>query len=212
MTKSKQLVKKSSEVDKINGQVAESCVEGFFISWKRNRRINMNDKKRVFDQQETSVKKSKTESNSDSNDEPKALNNNLKLQKSNVSASSSNKLQIQELDVPKGLKYISDFLTKEEEKLLMDKIDAGEWSNQLKRRVQHYGYIYDYKNRVIDQSMKTKDIPEFVGFVVDRLSEIGVYPSDKKPDQLIINGWLMCFQIADKHRVRTRSGDQLSCR
>ena len=36
-----------------------------------------------------------------------------------------------------GLIYIPDFITKEEERALIDNIDAQPWLTDLKRRVQH---------------------------------------------------------------------------
>lgn len=44
-----------------------------------------------------------------------------------------------------GLKYVTGFLSREEQKGLLEEIDKYPWSNELKRRVQHYGYKYDYK-------------------------------------------------------------------
>jgi len=32
---------------------------------------------------------------------------------------------------------------------IRDRLDAGEWSNTLKRRVQHFGYLYDYRARAV---------------------------------------------------------------
>jgi hypothetical protein len=49
-----------------------------------------------------------------------------------------------------GLTYIRDFITKEEEKFLVENIDRSSWLNDLKRRVQHYGYKYDYRARAVN--------------------------------------------------------------
>jgi len=46
-----------------------------------------------------------------------------------------------------GLKYIESYITKEEEHELLAKIDESQWLIDLKRRVQHYGYKYDYKSK-----------------------------------------------------------------
>ena len=49
-------------------------------------------------------------------------------------------------EVP-GLVFCEGFLTPEEESLCIERIDAAEglWLNDLSRRVQHYGWRYDYK-------------------------------------------------------------------
>ena len=41
-----------------------------------------------------------------------------------------------------GLCYIPSFLNKEEEALLLSKIDENPWSSELVRRVQHYGISF----------------------------------------------------------------------
>ena len=40
------------------------------------------------------------------------------------------------------LKYIPNYLDCDRAKKLIEKIDRQSWSNDLKRRVQHYGYPY----------------------------------------------------------------------
>ena len=47
----------------------------------------------------------------------------------------------------KVLSYIPDYITAEQEEILLTTICAQAWSSELKRRVQHYGYKYDYKAR-----------------------------------------------------------------
>lgn len=51
-----------------------------------------------------------------------------------------------------GLKYIEEYITAEQEDRLIKLIDSSPWITDLKRRVQHYGYKYDYKSRSIEQS------------------------------------------------------------
>lgn len=47
-------------------------------------------------------------------------------------------------DIP-GLHFWPNFVDCDTEQCLLLDIDANEWSSQLKRRVQHYGYTYNYK-------------------------------------------------------------------
>ena len=44
-----------------------------------------------------------------------------------------------------GLKYIEEYITVEQEDKLIKLIDSNPRITDLKRRVQHYGYKYDYK-------------------------------------------------------------------
>jgi alkylated DNA repair dioxygenase AlkB/SAM-dependent methyltransferase len=46
--------------------------------------------------------------------------------------------------LPPGLMLKNDFLTPEQQKLLVDYFDSKTWNEELKRRTQHYGYKYDY--------------------------------------------------------------------
>ncbi|MCU0440030.1 MAG: hypothetical protein MUC49_19255 [Raineya sp.] len=62
----------------------------------------------------------------------------------------------------KGLTYLENFISEEEEKQLINQIDKAVWLNDLKRRVQHYGYKYDYKKRKIDASMRIGELPDWL--------------------------------------------------
>ena len=57
-------------------------------------------------------------------------------------------------DIP-GLTYIPDFITPNEEITMIASIDRQPWLNDLKRRVQHYGYKYDYKARTVSLTFRT---------------------------------------------------------
>ncbi|MYF09377.1 MAG: alpha-ketoglutarate-dependent dioxygenase AlkB [Rhodospirillaceae bacterium] len=91
-------------------------------------------------------------------------------------------------NVPPGLIYRPEFITEEEELRLMDYIDRGEWSTELRRRVQHYGWRYDYKKRRIDASMKLGELPEWAMEMARRL--VGESLMNELPDQLIVNEYI----------------------
>jgi len=48
-----------------------------------------------------------------------------------------------------GLNYIPEYISAQQENELIYIIDAQPWITELKRRVQHYGWRYDYKARDI---------------------------------------------------------------
>lgn len=48
-----------------------------------------------------------------------------------------------------GLRYISGYITEHQHNDLLAEIDKHKWLGDLKRRVQHYGYKYDYKARKV---------------------------------------------------------------
>lgn len=87
------------------------------------------------------------------------------------------------MSVPQGLVYRPRFITEDEELELIRNIDSMPWSTALKRRVQHYGYVYDYLARGVTE--KATPIPEWLNCVINRMLEKGVMP--KYPDQVIVN-------------------------
>ncbi|HEV8058511.1 MAG TPA: alpha-ketoglutarate-dependent dioxygenase AlkB [Gemmataceae bacterium] len=85
----------------------------------------------------------------------------------------------------KGLVYLPNLLTFREQHHALDAIDARPWRDDLKRRVQHYGYKYDYKGRAVDQSMYVGALPEFAMEIGRHLLSRGLV--EELPDQLIVN-------------------------
>ena len=93
-------------------------------------------------------------------------------------------MQIEQTDVP-GLTYMRDFLSERDEKDIVLMIDQCDWHSDLKRRVQHYGWRYDYKARQIDLSMRLGSLPEWADNIARRLVSEGFLPL--LPDQVIVN-------------------------
>lgn len=87
-----------------------------------------------------------------------------------------------------GLEIYYNFINLEEEKYLLFNIDNSIWLPDLKRRVQHYGYKYDYKARRIDESFFIGEIPTWMSFLSKRLQELKII--DFVPDQAIINEYI----------------------
>jgi alkylated DNA repair dioxygenase AlkB len=83
-----------------------------------------------------------------------------------------------------GLKIIENFITELEEEFLLEQIDKSLWLNDLKRRVQHYGYKYDYTRK----SSSTEDflgpMPVWLDILSSKIVENSLMPS---PEQIIIN-------------------------
>ena len=83
-----------------------------------------------------------------------------------------------------GLTYVENFISQEEHDFLLTKIDAEPWLTDLKRRVQHYGYKYDYRKHHLNRSMYIAPLPDWALKVVRRLYESY---SPTLPDQAIVN-------------------------
>ncbi len=87
-----------------------------------------------------------------------------------------------------GLRYIPAFISPKQETRLIADIDRQPWLNDLKRRVQHYGWRYDYAARRVDASMRLRDIPGWLIPYGNVLQEQGHFA--QKPDQIIVNEYL----------------------
>lgn len=70
----------------------------------------------------------------------------------------------------------------------MAMLDAGEWNTELKRRVQHFGYRYDYKARAVTADAYLGKLPAWLEIFAERLVETGYCRS--LPDQVIANEYL----------------------
>ena len=98
-----------------------------------------------------------------------------------------------------GLTYIEDCISDEEHANLISTIDNITWMSSLKRRVQHYGYVYDYKNAA---SFVASNKNNYIGELPDFLQELGKRLVDEKiflqqPDQVIVNEYLPGQGIAN---------------
>ncbi|MCM2374573.1 alpha-ketoglutarate-dependent dioxygenase AlkB [Aporhodopirellula aestuarii] len=86
------------------------------------------------------------------------------------------------------LTYVENFLSPSQEASLLEVVDASPWLDDLKRRVQHYGFKYDYKARRIDESMFLGPLPDWAAGVASMLDQQGLFRL--LPDQLIVNEYL----------------------
>lgn len=84
-----------------------------------------------------------------------------------------------------GLRYFPAFVDEPQEQSLLAAVDAGPWLGDLKRRVQHHGYRYDYKARKVEPSMYLGPLPGWARPLAGRLAAEGYMPAE--PDQLIVN-------------------------
>lgn len=92
--------------------------------------------------------------------------------------------ELSNIDIP-GLTYKSDFIDEEHEQRLIDWIDRQEWSSDLSRRVQHYGWRYNYKAREVDSSMHLGPLPKELAMLAQHLFDQRLV--QEMPDQVIVN-------------------------
>ena len=96
-------------------------------------------------------------------------------------------LAVERLEVAEvpGLSHVRDFLDEAEETFIISQIDRGDWIEDLRRRVQHYGWRYDYKARRVDPAMRLGELPAWADTLARRLFDAKLVPN--LPDQVIVN-------------------------
>lgn len=95
-------------------------------------------------------------------------------------------------DVPmpiKGLTYIRNYITDAEHDFLLHQVDIGQWDDVLTRRVQHYGFKYDYKSRSVNYDMRIGDLPVWLQPLNNNMVLDKYLP--QLADQVIVNQYLV---------------------
>ncbi|MBO3761938.1 alpha-ketoglutarate-dependent dioxygenase AlkB [Ciceribacter sp. L1K22] len=87
--------------------------------------------------------------------------------------------------LPLGAAYLPGFLSSQDEAALVTNLDALPWSEELKRRVQHFGYRYDYRARMVTPDVRLGDLPDWLLVLGERLRAAGCLAA--MPDQVIAN-------------------------
>ncbi|NET71416.1 MAG: alpha-ketoglutarate-dependent dioxygenase AlkB [Sphaerospermopsis sp. SIO1G2] len=92
-----------------------------------------------------------------------------------------------DIQVPQiqGLHYYPDFISVQIEQKLITTIDQQPWLPDLKRRVQHYGWRYDYKARTVTDDLYIGALPDWLRSIAKQMYEAGIFTV--MPDQVIIN-------------------------
>jgi alkylated DNA repair dioxygenase AlkB len=96
-------------------------------------------------------------------------------------------------DVP-GMSLLPEFITEDEERELLSVIDQQPWITDLQRRVQHYGYRYDYTARQVTADLYLGALPEWLQPLATRLHHEGLFAT--APDQVIVNEYQLGQGIA----------------
>ena len=91
----------------------------------------------------------------------------------------------QGMHLPNGAIYKTDFIDAVEESALVEWLDRLAGDESLKRRVQHFGYRYDYKARTVLPDAYLGPLPSQLVAIAQRLVDYGYFASP--PDQVIAN-------------------------
>ncbi|KRX05900.1 hypothetical protein PPERSA_03837 [Pseudocohnilembus persalinus] len=94
-------------------------------------------------------------------------------------------LQVEEHPQIKGLLSIKDFITKEEEKILIENIEKENWDDVLKRRTMQFGVFYNQAKKWIEQ--KKRPYPNYFNFLFKRLKTYNLIDYDENNANTLIN-------------------------
>ena len=92
------------------------------------------------------------------------------------------------LPLPRGARVLCDFVSEQEAERLLAAIDSSDWRADLKRRVQHYGWRYDYRARTVSPDMRLGPLPDWLLAAAEAVGELAEF--DQRPDQVIVNEYL----------------------
>ncbi len=92
-----------------------------------------------------------------------------------------------EIKIP-GLLYLPKYITVAQELELIRIIDTKPWITELKRKVQHYGYKYDYKSRNLDPKYYIGFIPDWLHGLCKKLHVKEIF--SQYPQQVIVNEYM----------------------
>lgn len=94
----------------------------------------------------------------------------------------------EEVRLPPGARYMAGFIDLPMQDTLIAAVDERPWIEDLKRRVQHYGYRYDYRARAVTPDAYLGPLPQWASELACRLASNGWF--ERAPDQLIVNEYL----------------------
>ncbi|MDE2904811.1 MAG: alpha-ketoglutarate-dependent dioxygenase AlkB [Acidobacteriota bacterium] len=86
-----------------------------------------------------------------------------------------------------GARLIEDFLDPATETAWLEAIDTSDWSREIGRRVQHYGFRYDYDRRTAGRAEPAAPLPPWAQAAAARLEDLF---GGTRPEQCIVNEYL----------------------
>ncbi len=93
--------------------------------------------------------------------------------------------RIERIVWPGGLRVIRLFLESGQQDCLIRQVDTQPWRSDLKRRVQHYGWRYDYRARRVSERDDLGPLPSWLAGEAERLAQEGSF--EAPPTQAIVN-------------------------
>lgn len=92
-----------------------------------------------------------------------------------------------DLEIP-GLTLVHEYVSPDQQARLTRIVDESPWRTDLKRRVQHWGWVYDYRARRVDPATYLGPLPPWAALLARRLAADHHMP--EVPDMLIVNEYV----------------------
>ncbi|EFC47941.1 predicted protein, partial [Naegleria gruberi] len=102
------------------------------------------------------------------------------------------------------LYVIENFITEEEEAKIMEQVEPKNWVIELQRRVQHYGFKFDYDIRSIDFNTQVEPIPEYTTNIMNRMKEAMKKKKEENDSTIMSDEFISTFDF------ETYNPDQLT--
>ena len=91
------------------------------------------------------------------------------------------------MEIP-GLRCIKNYITADRHDKLLAQVDEQPWLDDIKRRVQHYGFKYNYRARKVNYDMHIGELPRWLEELSKELYKDKYMP--EVADQVIVNEYL----------------------
>ena len=91
------------------------------------------------------------------------------------------------MEIP-GLRCIKNYITADRHDKLLAQVDEQPWLDDIKRRVQHYGFKYNYRARKVNYDMHIGELPGWLEELSKELYKDKYMP--EVADQVIVNEYL----------------------
>ncbi len=101
-----------------------------------------------------------------------------------------------------------DFLSDAQENELLAALNINPWETSIRRRVQHFGYKFNYTTRKVDTVEFPPPIPMFIASVIDRVMATGFLSS--RIDQVTVNEYKPGHGIAPHIDTHSAFGDSFA--
>jgi len=87
-----------------------------------------------------------------------------------------------------GARIVPRFISLDAGERLLQAADSSQWRSDLRRRVQHYGWRYDYRARQVTDDMRLGPVPGWLAPLIEAVSALPEF--QRPPDQVIVNEYL----------------------